>query len=83
VARGVTFSRANQAANASRLARMCVSREFDVNHRRLFVKAWLQWLQAQLLDGERVATDDDLAPLVQAGAAVAEPDELADAFEDF
>ena len=52
-ARGVSFDQQLQHRNAALLARTCVEGEFELNHRRLFVKVWTDALFRQLADGEQ------------------------------
>jgi hypothetical protein len=56
VARGVSFNRELQQHNISQLARACVEGEFELNHRRLFVKVFADSLFRQLAEGEQDLT---------------------------
>ncbi|NOZ86664.1 MAG: hypothetical protein GXP49_10410 [Deltaproteobacteria bacterium] len=51
-ARGVEFDQELQNRNIASLARECVDREFELNHRRLFVKVWTDALFRQIEDGQ-------------------------------
>ncbi|TVR04428.1 MAG: hypothetical protein EA398_02090 [Deltaproteobacteria bacterium] len=84
-ARGVSLDASLQAANATRLAEACTLREFDVNHRRLFVKVWVAALQGQWSDGQRLLTPAEVDALLegQRSATVADAAEAASAFDDF
>jgi hypothetical protein len=53
VAREVSFDRQLQSRNISQLARACVEGEFELNHRRLFVKVYTDSLFRQLAEGEQ------------------------------
>jgi hypothetical protein len=52
-ARGVVFDRELQQGNIAHLARRCVEGEFELNHRRLFVKVFADALFRQMVDGEQ------------------------------
>ena len=63
VARDVHFDPELQARNAAYLARRAVQGEFELNHRRLFVKVWTDALFRQMVDGEEdlsARTEEDL-----------------------
>ncbi|MFP4599791.1 MAG: BREX system ATP-binding domain-containing protein [Persicimonas sp.] len=60
VARGVELDAELQADNAAVLGAACVNTQFEVNHRRLFVKTFVDLLQWQAVDGE-VELDLDAA----------------------
>ncbi len=63
VARGVRFDPELQRRNVAFLARRCVEGEFELNHRRLFVKVFTDALFRQLADGEHelaAGTEEDL-----------------------
>lgn len=51
-ARDVVFDETLQRENIATLARTCVQGEFELNHRRLFVKLWTDALFRQLVEGE-------------------------------
>ncbi len=81
-ARGVRLDRSVQEANAGRLAQAAVSTFFEVNHRRLFVKTWVDLLHGQLVDGERLLTDQEaMERVTSTGTALAE--RIDDDFADF
>ena len=77
-ARGVTFDPALQARNIEHLARRCVEGEFELNHRRLFVKVWTDALFRQLVDGE-----EDAAARGQEDLVMKAMEELAKRAEPF
>jgi hypothetical protein len=52
------------ARNARTLAQAAVDAFFEVNHRRLFVKAWVDTLNRQMVDGE-ADRDEAPAPLLR------------------
>ena len=66
-ARGVGFNRKLQALNARSLAAAAVAAFFEVNHRRLFVKTWVDFLNGQLHDGEGALPPEAAADLVLSG----------------
>ena len=53
-----------QRRNGRLLAAACVSTQFDVNHRRLFVKTFIDFLQHQRETGEIELTDDAAIDIV-------------------
>lgn len=83
-ARGVALDHTLQAKNARRLAEAAVQAYFEVNHRRLFVKAWVDFLHRQLVDGEVELTVEAAGKLIEAGhtgLTAAAP--AGDDFDDF
>jgi hypothetical protein len=84
-ARDVDFDRSRQLANARSLGRACVHSYFEVNHRRLFVKTWVDFLFRQMADGERELGDDEADDLVLNGYEAIEDDDVdnEDEFFDF
>ena len=64
VARDIQLSAGTQAYNAAALAKACLAREFDVNHRRLFVKTWIACLEGQRVDGETFLGDEAIGTLL-------------------
>lgn len=83
-ARGVDLDDDLQRQNAAMLAQACVNTQFEVNHRRLFVKTFVDFLHLQMVDGERELDVDDAIDLVIEGhesLAVREADD--DDFQDF
>ena len=56
VARDVKFDAILQAANLSRIATEAATSQFEVSHRRIFVKAWVSHLHDQLVTGERAVS---------------------------
>lgn len=56
-----------QRENAATLAAACVNTQFEVNHRRLFVKTFVDFLQLQAIDGERGLELDEAIDLVLEG----------------
>lgn len=84
VARGVELDDELQRQNAAMLAKACVNTQFEVNHRRLFVKTFVDFLQVQLVDGEFELDVDDAIDLVLEGhEALAQVGADDDEFEDF
>lgn len=83
-ARDVSFNMLIQTQNAAALAKACAEAVFEVNHRRLFVKTWVDFLYAQLADGESELTDDMARDLIWTGQqALTEAGETEDDFDDF
>ncbi|OIP44821.1 MAG: hypothetical protein AUK47_00310 [Deltaproteobacteria bacterium CG2_30_63_29] len=83
-ARACTFDRALQASNAKVFAIASAQTYFEVNHRRLFVKAWVDALFAQLVDGERPIDPKEATALITTGhGALTREKEAGDDFEDF
>jgi hypothetical protein len=83
IARDCDFDRDKQAGNARSLASACVNSYFEVNHRRLFVKTWVDYLYHQLVDGEMALGEEDASNLVVEGYDALEGEELDDDFADF
>lgn len=67
VARECQLDRSLQHLNALTLARACADAYFEVNHRRLFVKAWVDFLYRQLVDGEVELTPAAAEELIMVG----------------
>lgn len=83
-ARSVALNHEMQEKNAQTLAKACTDAVFEVNHRRLFVKTWVDFLYQQLADGESELTDDDARELMWSGQqTLSESAELEDDFDDF
>lgn len=83
-AREVAFNEVLQSQNAAALAHACAEACFEVNHRRLFVKTWVDFLYSQLADGESVLTDEQARDLLWSGQqALTETQETEDEFDDF
>lgn len=72
-----------QHENASVLAAACVNTQFEVNHRRLFVKTFVDYLQVQLIDGERLVDLDEAIDLVLEGHDSLTAANVDDEFADF
>ncbi len=83
VARDCEFDRDPQHANARSLASACVNSYFEVNHRRLFVKTWVDFLYHQLVDGEMRLDEEAASDLVVEGYEGLEGEQLDDDFADF
>ncbi len=66
-ARGVELDHDLQRQNAALLAQACVNTQFEVNHRRLFVKTFVDFLHAQMVDGEQEIDVDSAIDLVLEG----------------
>lgn len=84
-ARGVELDDELQRQNATMLAHACVNTQFEVNHRRLFVKSFVDFLHMQMVDGERRLDVDDAIDLVLEGheALAVGADADDDDFQDF
>lgn len=72
-----------QHRNARQLAQVCVDAMFEVNHRRLFVKTWVDFLHGQMIDGESALTEADARRLVAGGQEAVKAVSPADGFDDF
>ncbi|GEM_PF-103502 len=62
-ARGVELDPRVQKENASRLAAIVTRHHYEVSHRRLFVKAWVDLCYGQVADGERILGEEVLREL--------------------
>ncbi|WP_230470224.1 BREX system ATP-binding domain-containing protein [Lujinxingia vulgaris] len=82
-ARDCTFDRTLQSANARALANACVYSYFEVNHRRLFVKTWVDFLHRQLVDGELELDPNAATDLVLSGYDALAQTPAQDDFSDF
>ncbi len=83
-ARDVTLDHALQTKNAEALARACSEAYFDVNHRRLFVKTWVDFLYAQLADGESVLDEEQINELISNEQhSFTEQNDAEEEFDDF
>lgn len=83
-ARDVTFDMEIQKQNAATVAKACADAYFDVNHRRLFVKTWVDCLYAQMADGDSLLDAEGAAELIWSGQQkLAEITEEEDDFDDF
>lgn len=84
-ARDVQFNTALQQQNAKILGEACVNTQFEVNHRRLFVKTMVDFLHAQAIDGEHELDIDGAIDLVlQGNEALENANRLhSDDFQDF
>lgn len=83
-AREVSLNHVLQAENAARLAHACTDACFEVNHRRLFVKSWVDFLYQQLAEGEIELTLESAKELMWSGQqSMAEVEETEDEFDDF
>jgi len=83
VARGVELGATVQRQNAEHLARAAAEAYFEVNHRRLFVKTWVDFLHTQLVDGEIVLTPESASQLIEAGHTDIATAPADDDFSDF
>ncbi|MGM0578247.1 MAG: BREX system ATP-binding domain-containing protein [Myxococcota bacterium] len=72
-----------QRQNARELAVASVDAFFDVNHRRLFVKTWVDLLHRQMIDGELRLDDDAARKLVLDGYEGLTDTADDDGFADF
>lgn len=83
-AREVPMNEELQARNAAVVAKACADVCFEVNHRRMFVKTWVDFLFAQLADGESEITDEQARELLWSGQqTLTESAEAEDDFDDF
>ena len=83
-AREVAFNHEIQAENAKRIAKALTDAYFEVNHRRLFVKTWVDFLYAQLADGESLLTDEAINDLIwNEQRAFTEQGNAEEEFDDF
>lgn len=83
-ARDVTFNHEMQAENARRIAQALTDAYFEVNHRRLFVKTWVDFLYTQLADGESLLTPEAIADMIwNEQRAFSEQTEKEEEFDDF
>ena len=84
-ARDVRMDHTLQHANASAMAKACANAFFEVNHRRLFVKTWVDFLFSQLVDGERALEEAELEQLIGGGQSqlTTETSSPDDEFADF
>lgn len=86
VARGVRFDPILQGANLEQLADEAATSQFEVSHRRIFVKSWVGLLNEQLAGGERAVDRDEAAERVLGGARAlleAPAGGAGDGFADF
>lgn len=84
IARGVELDSQLQSANAETLATACINTQFEVNHRRLFVKSFVDFLQLQHIDGQREVDLDEAIDLVLEGhSSLTSDDGGDDDFADF
>lgn len=67
ISRDESFDDELQVDNARTLADACVNTQFEVNHRRLFVKTFVDFLQLQRTDGQRSLDVDEAVDLVVEG----------------
>ena len=83
-ARNISLNHDIQAQNAKELAKACANAYFEVNHRRLFVKTWVEFLYQQLANGESVITQEEANGLIWTGQqALTETQDAEDDFDDF
>ncbi len=82
-ARDVELDETIQQANASTLAAACVNTQFEVNHRRLFVKTFVDFLQQQLIDGQYELDLDEAIDVVLEGHEALSSGGVDDEFADF
>ena len=67
-ARSVKLVPIIQAANLSRVAQEAASAQWEVSHRRVFVKTWVGILYDQVAVGERPITSQEVTSRIQSGA---------------
>lgn len=84
-ARDVAFNHELQINNAKTLATACANAYFEVNHRRLFVKTWVDFLYRQLADGEVSLNTEQANELIWSGqqSLIETLDAEDDTFDDF
>ena len=83
-ARDVAFNHALQQRNAATLAKVCAESVFEVNHRRLFVKTWVDFLYSELADGEYELDEDKAKEFIWSGQQTLTTEvESEDEFDDF
>ena len=82
-ARGVELDRTRQDMNARLLALAATEAFFEVNHRRLFVKTWVDLLHQQAAEGERRLTAEEAARVILGGHEALTAAGATDDFEDF
>jgi hypothetical protein len=68
VARDAKLDPILQAANLARVAQEAAQSQFEVSHRRVFVKAWVGHLYDQLSNGERAVTQHEVGDRILSGA---------------
>ena len=68
VAEGWTCQRAVQQKNLRQLAQTCSDYSFEIGHRRLFVKTWIDLLYRQRRGEERAFVLEEMERLLQEGA---------------
>jgi hypothetical protein len=82
-ARGVELQTELQTSNADLLAEVCAGAFFEVNHRRLFVKTWVDLLHRQAADGERALPRRELEAAIQLSSDFLAQEGGDDDFADF
>ena len=65
IATGHEFDIELQSKNAQTLSEVAADRNLEVDARRLFVKAWVNILNLQTQEGERLFTDDEMSSRYQ------------------
>ena len=87
VARDVRLDPILQAANLARIAAEAANAQFEVSHRRIFVKAWISHLHDQIASGERPVSQAEVSQSILSGARalLAPPPAVAanQGFQDF
>ncbi len=82
-ARGISFDPELQRQNTSYLATRCVEGEFELNHRRLFVKVFCDSLFRQMVEGEQdVSTLEEEDMVLQAVEDLARRSDSWDDLDD-
>ena len=82
-ARNVSFDTDLQDKNATQLGSAAVEAYFEVNHRRLFVKAWVDLLNQQLVDGEFELTEEKARERIGGSNDALQVSTDSDDFEDY
>lgn len=81
LARDVKLDKALQAKNAATLASVVTRHHYEVSHRRVYVKAWVDLLYGQVADGEHAIGDASLEGLAgRTAASLSVPE--ASSFDD-
>ena len=85
IARDTRYDPILQAANLARLAEEASQAQFEVSHRRIFVKTWIGFLEEQFAERERVISKVEMVERVMGGARVLldAPGASDDDFVDF
>ena len=83
IGRGDVLNTETQNENAKTLAQACVATHFEVNHRRLFVKTFVDLLHRQMVDGDLLLTESNAKAIVSIGYETLSQPNDDDDFEDY